>query len=267
VYSVITQTCLILFTIAVSNNPQLNDRETVLIYTYDDEYGGVELIDAWGDDKRAVHAARISFAKEGTGSDLTERDVRLLRFMIKEGHTSPFEHSGLTFKIVCPLFVRSQIMRHRTFSFNEVSRRYTSDDLRIYVPKALRQQADKNLQCSIADSHVDREDMLVGHVGHITDQAESVYNYLIAHGVSREQARGVLPQNTYTSFWMTGNLHNWFKFLKLRLHEHVQPETRVIAEEILNCIEDKFPVTTMLMSEVSGVLPLSSKDSASETNQ
>lgn len=237
-----------------------------MIYTYGDGYGGVELIDAWGDDKRAVHAARISFLKDGTDKDLTERDIRLLKFMIKEGHTSPFEHSGLTFKIVCPLFVRSQIMRHRTFSFNEVSRRYTSEEIKVYVPQELREQAEKNLQCSVEGSRVAGEPFLLELAQSSASESYGVYEYMLKKGVSREQARGVLPQNTYTSFWMTGNLHNWFKFLKLRLHSHVQPETRVIAQEILNCVEDKFPVTTMLMSEVTGVLPLSTRDVSSGTN-
>lgn len=243
--------------------PNETRMENNVIYTYGDEHGGVSLVDSWGNDKRAVHAARISFAKEGEGDDLTERDIRLLKFMIQEGHTSPFEHSGLTFKVVCPLFVRSQIMRHRTFSFNEVSRRYTSEALKVYMPEELRKQADKNLQCSIEGSNVSEEADLKEHMSRANDQAENVYEYLLKQGVCREQARGVLPQNTYTSFWMTGNLHNWFKFLKLRLHSHVQPETRVIAQAVLQCIENKFPITTMLFSEISGALPLETKDPAS----
>ena len=185
-----------------------------MIHTYGDDKGGVALIDAWGNDKRAVHAARVSFSRESDNEDLTARDVKLLKFMIKEGHTSPFEHSGLTMKVVCPLFVRSQIMRHRTFSFNEVSRRYTSAKMDVYVPSEFRLQSDKNLQCSVEGSHATGEDFLLKKVSESALDSLAVYEYLLRRGVSREQARGVLPQNMYTMFWMSGNLHNWFKFLK-----------------------------------------------------
>ena len=167
-----------------------------MIYTYSDDYGGVALIDAWGDDARAAHAARVSFLKDDAGSELTAKDERLLKFMIREQHTSPFEHSGLTMKVVCPLFVRSQIMRHRTFSFNEVSRRYTSESLRIYMPRALREQADKNLQCSVEGSHIEREADALDNIDMCHSACLSTYQLLISTGVSREQARGVLPQNT-----------------------------------------------------------------------
>ncbi len=238
-----------------------------MIYTYGDEHGGVELIDSWGDDKRAAHAARVSFAKDGRDSEITPNDIRLLRFMIREGHTSPFEHSGLTVAITCPLFVRGHIMRHRTFSFNEVSRRYTSESLKMYVPEELRKQSDKNLQCSLKDTHVVNESYAINLVKDCADNALTVYNYLLKKGTSREQARGVLPQNTYTSFWMTGNLHNWYKFLKLRLHGSTQPETQVIAKAVLDIVEDKFPITTMLISEETNVLPLSVRDLSSSSSQ
>ena len=238
-----------------------------MIYTYGDDYGGVGLIDAWGDDKRAVHAARVSFHRDDDNSDLTERDVRLLKFMIKEGHTSPFEHSGMTVKVVCPLFVRAQIMRHRTFSFNEVSRRYTEEEMRIYVPQELRTQADKNLQCSVEGSHVVGERFLLEKVTESALDSQAMYEYLLKRGVSREQARGVLPQNMYTMFWMSGNLHNWYKFLKLRLHEHTQPETRLVAQAILDHTEARFPVTTLLVSELTGALPLRAKGDASDTSR
>lgn len=221
-----------------------------MIYTYEDNYGGVALIDAWGDDARAAHAARVSFSKDGESSEVTDRDERLIKFMLREKHTSPFEHSGLTMKVICPLFVRSQIMRHRTFSFNEVSRRYTAEDIRIYTPTELRLQADKNLQCSIEGSNVDKEDECLNDINACHRACLGMYEMLLRRGVSREQARGVLPQNTYTMFWMTGNLHNWFKFLKLRLDVHTQPETRLIAEAMWRHIESRFPVTTSLATGI-----------------
>lgn len=219
------------------------------IYPYGDDYGCVAKISATGDDRTAVCAARVSFLRDGDEPDQS-RDERLLRFMIKEGHTSPFEHAAITLRITCPMFVRSQIMRHRTFSFNEVSRRYTSEEIKVYIPTALRMQSEKNLQCSEPDSHVTGEPFLLENMKTALDAALSAYSYMIYRGVSREQARGLLPQNTYTTFWMTGNLHNWYKFLKLRLHEHSQEETRLIAQAALTIIQEEFPLTTSLMKEL-----------------
>jgi len=221
----------------------------LIIYPYGDDYGCVARISSTGDDRTAVNAARVSFLRDGDAPD-EERDERLLRFMVKEGHTSPFEHASITMRITCPLFVRSQIMRHRTFSFNEVSRRYTSEEVQIYTPSALRVQSEKNLQCSDSGSHVEEEARVIDAMDQAMQASLRAYSYLLFKGVSREQARGVLPQNTYTTFWMTGSLHNWYKFLKLRLHEHSQEETRAIAKAALRIIEGDFPLTTRIMREL-----------------
>lgn len=219
---------------------------------YDDGIGCVELIDSMGDDQRAVASARVSLVKDMTtlNREMNERDERLMKFLIREKHTSPFEHSVATMRIVCPLFCRSQIMRHRTFSFNEVSRRYTSEDIRFYLPKVLREQSEKNLQCS-TDKEVDEKecyDLLCDH----TSASLLAYDNLIAKGVCREQARMVLPQNMYTTFWMTGNLLNWMKFLNLRLDEHTQYETQLVAKGVYLCLRSVFPmaVDEMLKSQL-----------------
>jgi thymidylate synthase (FAD) len=121
--------------------------------------------------------------------------------------------------------------------------------MRVYTPTELRVQAKRNLQCSVDGTHVDNEDDLVGEVESAVLASVSTYEMLLESGVSREQARGVLPQNMYTMFWMSGNLHNWYKMLKLRLHEHTQLETRLIAEAMIAHIDGKFPITTQLVSD------------------
>jgi thymidylate synthase (FAD) len=108
----------------------------------------VELIDYMGDDKRAVDAARVSFMRDNTSKTLTDKDKRLIKFLADHKHTSPFEHMTATFRLTVPLFVRSQIMRHRTFSYNEVSRRYTSENIQVWKPTAAEKQSTDNLQCS-----------------------------------------------------------------------------------------------------------------------
>ena len=219
-----------------------------MIYIYGDAIGGVSLVDYMGNDKRAVSAARVSLLNDeldGFDDDLDEGERRLLAFLAREQHTSPFEHSTVSVRVTCPLFVSKQIMRHRTFSFNEVSRRYTSKGLEFFIPKTLRQQAVKNLQCSTGDAVQDNSATLTVCQDQI-DTAFEAYTTLINAGVCREQARGVLPQCLYTEFYMSGNLLNWFKFLRLRLHPHAQPEVQAVAKAVLEFLRVQFPVTTEL---------------------
>lgn len=219
-----------------------------MIYIYGDAIGGVSLVDYMGNDKRAVSAARVSLLNDeldGFDDDLDEGERRLLAFLAREQHTSPFEHSTVSVRVTCPLFVSKQIMRHRTFSFNEVSRRYTSKGLEFFIPKTLRQQAVKNLQCSTGDAVQDNSAALTVYQDQI-DTAFEAYTTLINAGVCREQARGVLPQCLYTEFYMSGNLLNWFKFLRLRLHPHAQPEVQAVAKAVLEFLRVQFPVTTDL---------------------
>ena len=204
----------------------------------------VAYVDHMGEDARAAEAARVSFYKEGLGESegVNERDAKLIAFLARENHTSPFEHSVLSVQIKCPLFVRSQIMRHRTFSYNEVSRRYTSENIEFYQFDDLRKQSSRNLQCSTEES-VEREDRLLEEIKIYQDSAFNMYAYLLAQGVAREQARAVLPQSLMTSFIMTGNVLNWVKFLRLRLDEHTQPECREVAQMCYSILKSHFPHT------------------------
>ena len=213
---------------------------------YNDDIGEVSLIDWMGDDRRAALAARASFLEDLDGlasaEKLSIRDKKLLTFMIKEKHTSPFEHSTITFRIKCPLYIRSQIMRHRTFSYNEVSRRYTSNCIEFHIPQRFRAQSKRNLQCSTG-GEVDHNDSLVAWYTEQTNKAYQAYKLLLDSGVCREQARAILPQNLYSTFWMTGSLHNYIKFLKLRLDAHAQPEVQEVAKAMCLHMQDIFPET------------------------
>jgi thymidylate synthase (FAD) len=217
---------------------------------YQDGIGDVRLINVMGTDRTAVESARVSFSSdEFTGFDdepLSEKDEKLLAFLIRSGHTSVHEHSVLTFRITCPLYISKQIMRHRTFSYNEISRRYTSKDMEFFVPHHFRKQAEKNLQCSTQEG-VDNHMEALKTYEDIVKKAKDAYDQLIELGVCREQARGVLPNCMYTSFYMTGNLNNWFKFLKLRLDDHAQEEVQIVALEIKRVIEEYFPITSKYM--------------------
>jgi len=199
-------------------------------YIYNDEIGLVELIDSMGSDERVVNAARVSFNKDVQhNAELSDNDKKLINFLARNKHTSPFEHVTATFRIKVPLFIRSQIMRHRTFSYNEISRRYTSDEIDLWFPEMWRGQSNKDLQCSSGQlTDVIADEMFESSVA----MALQAYHSLLDRGIARELARAVLPQSLYTTFYMTGNLHNWSHFLKLRLDTHAQPEVRAVAEVI-----------------------------------
>lgn len=216
-----------------------------MMVDYDDEDLPATKNAAW----MPVHAARASFGKEDKTGDNPEADKKLMRFLSSEGHTSVFEHQSATFLIECPLFIRSQIMRHRTFSYNEISRRYTSEQLGFWVPDVYRKQDPKAKQCSSGKFTDDEawEFLRPEFCGHISS-AYSVYKDMLDEGLCREQARAILPQSLLTRFYMTGNLRNWAHFLKLRLDAHAQPEVQVVAQKIHNSLVKLWPlpVTTLM---------------------
>lgn len=204
----------------------------------------VHFIDKMGNDLTVVNAARISFA--GGSETLDPKDIKLLDYLAKNKHFSPFEHCQLTVMIECPLYIRSQIHRHRTFAYNEVSRRYTADDLQFYLPPLddIRAQSKSNKQAS--DGPI--EDLAAlqaqGTMHAIVQASQRAFDELIEAGVSREQARGILPQCLMTKFYMSGNLRNWAHFVALRDHAHAQKEVQVIGKAVKALMLASFPEAT-----------------------
>ena len=204
---------------------------------YDDGIGFVEYVQHMGDDLTIVNAARVSFGKHKTEMD--DKDRKLIKYLVDHKHTSTLEHNVMTFRFKVPLFVRSQHHRHRTWSYNEISRRYTSFDLQFYEPKSFRSQHKSNRQASNLDKinpviFPDLSDPEFGVqadliVSQHHQKSLKLFNMLIKSGVCREQARGVLPQNMYTEYYGTCNLNNIIKFIKLRDHDGAQHEIRDVA--------------------------------------
>ena len=228
------------------------------IYLYDDKIGRVELIQHWGDDKMVVNAARVSFGKDNE-KKLDEKDEKLINYLVEHKHTSTLEHCGLTFKFVVPMFVARQHMRHRTWSYNEVSRRYTSVDLNFYEPVRFRKQSDSNRQASVEEfiNPIFPAWKGVTNIHHIASkrvrsfhkEALELYNNLIENGVCREQARGVLPQNLYCEYYGTANLNNLLKFVNLRSHKGAQWEIQKVAESCLEIAKEFFPASVKAHEE------------------
>ena len=205
------------------------------IYLYDDKIGSVEYVQHMGDDLTIVNAARVSFGKQK--DKINGRDKKLIKYLITNRHTSTLEHNVITFRFCVPLYVRSQHHRHRTWSYNEISRRYTDENLKFYEPQTFRTQHKSDRQASNDEEQINPAlgtvkktlipaSTLTASQAFINHHLKSLdlYNDLLKSGVCREQARGVLPQNLYTEYYGTVNLNNLVKFLDLRIDEHAQWE-------------------------------------------
>ena len=218
------------------------------ISLFDDDIGSVEYITHMGNDLTIVNAARVSFGAEK--EELDEKDIKLINYLMQHNHTSPFEHCSITMRFVVPLFIRSQHHRHRTWAYNEISRRYTSVDMKFYSPEKFRTQHKSNRQASnneMIDPVLDSSYPQIGYetasnaVSMHNNRSINLYNAMIDAGVCREQARGVLPQNLYTEYYGTVNLHNLLKFVSLRLHEGAQWEIQKVASTCLTIAMKHFP--------------------------
>ena len=229
---------------------------------YGDSHGRVEYVEHMGTDLTIVNSARVSFGKNKAVLD--DRDKKLINYLIKHRHTSTLEHNVVTFRFCVPLFVRSQHHRHRTWSYNEISRRYTDVDIRFYEPQGFRTQHKSNRQASNPEELIDPQ------MYFLPDDPESnkitaswklrahhnhslaLFNQFIKAGVCREQARGVLPQNMYTEYYGTVNLNNLLKFIELRTHDGAQWEIQKVAEACLEIVTELWPVTVKAYREIRG---------------
>ena len=222
------------------------------IKIYEDDIGKVEYVDSMGSDLTVVNSARVSFGVQK--DELDAKDKRLINYLIRHRHTSTMEHNLITFRFCVPLFVRSQHHRHRTWSYNEISRRYTDVNIQFYEPEEFRTQHKSNRQASNEEEltnpilYPDLSDSDFGltaacNVKMHNKLSLKLFNRLISAGVCREQARGVLPQNLYTEYYGTVNLSNLLKFIDLRTHEGAQWEIQKVAEACLEIATDLFPET------------------------
>lgn len=186
-----------------------------------------ELVRVSGSDVDIVNAARVSYGKRV--DEVSERDVKLIRFLIEHRHTSPFEHNQLSFRIKAPLFVARQWMRHRMNSYNEISYRYVKAPLEFYVPPFWRNQDIVNKQASTGSF---TDNLLEKIYRESIDHSVKAYEQLLETGVCRELARGLLPLCTYTQFIFTCNLHSLMHFMRLRLNPGAQHEIRAFAKAL-----------------------------------
>jgi thymidylate synthase (FAD) len=206
------------------------------------DHGMVRLVEYMGSDLSIVRNARVSYAAEWRTGEDEGKDAKLLDYLVKNRHTSPFESCTFTFEVKAPIFVLRQWMRHRTWAFNEISARYAELPEEYYVPdvSVITTQSPDNKQ--MRTTNVNQLSVSIQAI--INDQnskAFDAYQSLLRMQCPRELARTVLPVGTYSHMFATVNLHNLMGFLKLRLHEHSQYEIRVYAQAMLELIEPLVP--------------------------
>lgn len=206
------------------------------------DHGIVELIDYMGDDAAVVQAARVSYA--GADKPNMSKDHHLLRYLMRQWHTTPFEMCEIKFVIKCPLFVARQWHRHRTASINEYSARYSKVKDEFYIPELSRiqGQSTENKQgsdgktSSVAETV--QQDLKDGQ--HL---AKSLYNKHIHYDISKELARINIPLANYTEYYWKCNVHNLMHFLRLRMDSHAQYEIRVYADAMFEIFKQWMPIT------------------------
>lgn len=204
------------------------------------DYGYLQYIDGFGSDACVAAAARVSYAQNTKKSN----DEGLIRYLMRHKHTSPFEMVEVKFQIRMPIFVARQWIRHRTANVNEVSGRYSKLDRLYYNPQLFKKQSTTNHQGS--GDYLDKalQTPLIKDYQKYCDAAMDLYDYLLSCGVSKEQARYVLPLSTYTTIIWKIDLHNLFHFIKLRLPNNAQYEIRVYAKALYDFCCIRFPIST-----------------------
>lgn len=206
--------------------------------------GFVRLVDCMGSDLTVVNAARVSFASQSEYEDgnLSEKDKKLINYLARHNHWTPFAHATLTMHIKAPISIRTQFFKHKVgFVENEISRRYVSDEVEFYVPQFRSKPSASMKQGSSGFLAPDDHNKAVIAYGHAAEAAQSTYRHLLNIGVAPEQARFVLPQGIYTEWYWTGSLSAYARFFKQRSDPHAQYEIREYAKAISEIIpKDKF---------------------------
>ena len=201
----------------------------------------VELIDSMGTDLTVVNAARVSFDKHH--EEITSGDEKLIAYLARHGHWTPFGHPQLQFRIHAPIFVARQFVKHQVgLVWNEVSRRYVDSKPLFYVPEKWRSKAEDKKQGS-GDGLVELQGEDYDHVQTALMVASDTYLHLLRKGVAPEQARMVLPQATYTEWYWTGSLYAFARVCNLRSSNDAQAETKEVAQQISTLIDTKFPIS------------------------
>ena len=202
----------------------------------------VSLIDFMGTDLSVVNAARVSFAK--VSNELSDKDEKLINYLAKHNHWSPFGHASLQFRIKAPIFVARQLVKHQVgLVWNEVSRRYVDDEPEFFIPEQWRSRPENSKQGS-------GEEIIIYNIESTMQFVKQTYQNLLKANVAPEMARMVLPQNMYTEWYWSGSLMAFARVCNLRCKDDTQLETQHIADCIDWHLHEKFPVSWGALREL-----------------
>ncbi len=212
----------------------------------------VTYIDHMGSDLSVVNAARVSFGKksEALGTSgvegrpmtpiLNDPDKRLIKYLAKHKHMSPFGHAFASFHVKAPIFVARQLVKHKFLRWNEISRRYVDNEPEFYEPDVWRDKSEDKKQGSGGKSQSQYFPNI--YVKEVADKSLGDYKKMLVQGICPEQARMVLPQSTMTEWYWSGSLDAFADMCILRCKEDTQFETRIVADEISADMKDLFPI-------------------------
>lgn len=225
----------------------------------------VEYITHMGDDLMVVDAARVSFDKKSElvivldedgprdednypislKEELSKPDQKLIKYLAKHGHWTPFAHPQIQMRVTVPIFIANQLKRHQIgLSVNEVSRRYVDDEPKFYYPETWRKRPDKSIKQGSGEDLTDEEQEWIKFGYNCTMRTLlNKYHNLLNKGVAPEMARMVLPQSMYTSWIWTGSLMAWLRIYQQRSDSHAQKESQMIAQQIKEVVQPLFPVS------------------------
>lgn len=209
------------------------------------DHGFVRLVDSMGSDLSVSRAARVSYNEEWRAGEDEGSDTRLIKYLKKNKHHTPFEAVVFTFEVKAPIFVFRQWHRHRTWTYNELSARYRELPEEFYVPalENITPQAKLNKQGREAEGYTEEKKKFIqDRIRESCEESFLTYRGLLEEGLAKELARSVLPVNTYSHMFATVNLLNLMRFLSLRDHSHAQYEIRVYAEAMRKLAKQIAPV-------------------------
>jgi thymidylate synthase (FAD) len=221
-------------------------------------------IDHMGSDLSVVNAARVSFGKKsawnwskelesgtGNGNTLKAGDTKLINYLAKHKHLSPFGHAFASFHIKAPIFVARQLVKHKFLRWNEISRRYVDDEPEFYTPDVWRGRSADKKQGSAGEVALPKDFFDFGYGGNLHEATIAKYESLLEAGVAPEQARMVLPQSTMTEWYWSGSLDAFADMCRLRCKEDTQYESRLVADQVSTIMQGLYPVSWEALMENS----------------
>jgi thymidylate synthase (FAD) len=223
-------------------------------------------IDHMGTDLSVVNSARVSFGKKSVWEydtsqhsgfnayQLSKKDTKLIHYLAKHKHLSPFGHAFASFHVKAPIFVARQLVKHKFLRWNEISRRYVDEEPEFYVPDGWRGRAEDKKQGSSGAVDLDEDtfrvaSMYEAYYGDLNESSLGVYRDLLDQGVAPEMARMVLPQSTMTEWYWSGSLDAFAQMCALRLKDDTQYESRLVAQQINEEMSKLYPVSWVALME------------------